>query len=244
MKPLRKIKTLLTDANDEAPSFAATGTATISENSGAGQLVYTPIAATPDVSGDTVTYELGGTDAGLAECVGEYDQINQLLMFSFPTFTNSEFPNGFIMVFDLAADAMGISSTWVMFDNGTSFKTACLATDNHLISFSGTKGYDWNGTPDELVATAIETHPLRNRLHGKELYIKKVYVESEGLTPTLKTYIDESSSVSDTLSFASKGWQWIKRVCERFTLRIETSASLSPYTLRGAQIDYTEKGAE
>ena len=50
------------DQNDEPPDFAATGMASVDENSGAGRVVYTPAAAVPDVSGDDVVYRLSGTD--------------------------------------------------------------------------------------------------------------------------------------------------------------------------------------
>ena len=57
------VTVVFADVNDEAPAFAATGAGGIDENSGAGQVVYTPVAAVPDVSGDSVAYRLSGTDA-------------------------------------------------------------------------------------------------------------------------------------------------------------------------------------
>ena len=54
----------VTDVND-APSFdGETATRDIAENTGAGQNIGDPVAATDD-DGDTLTYALGGTDAGL-----------------------------------------------------------------------------------------------------------------------------------------------------------------------------------
>ena len=52
------------DLNDHAPAFAATGSATVAEATGAGRTVYTPVAAVPDVDEDPVTYELSGADKG------------------------------------------------------------------------------------------------------------------------------------------------------------------------------------
>ena len=58
-----EVEIILGDVNDEPPEFAATGTASVDENTGAGLVVYTPEAAVPDVSGDAVVYRLSGTDA-------------------------------------------------------------------------------------------------------------------------------------------------------------------------------------
>jgi len=51
------------DLNDTPPKFAAIGSATVTEGSGANKLVYKPSAAVPDVDTDTVVYRLGGADS-------------------------------------------------------------------------------------------------------------------------------------------------------------------------------------
>ncbi|MGA9046140.1 cadherin repeat domain-containing protein, partial [Sulfuricurvum sp.] len=57
--------TLAINNVNEAPVITSAATATaIDENSGAGQVVYTAIATDEDTA-DTITYSLGGTDAGL-----------------------------------------------------------------------------------------------------------------------------------------------------------------------------------
>ena len=52
------------DLNDNPPAFTATGAAEVVEETGAGQVVYTPEAAVPDVEGDAVVYRLSGADSG------------------------------------------------------------------------------------------------------------------------------------------------------------------------------------
>ena len=52
------------EGNDNPPAFAATGAAEVVEETGAGQVVYTPEAAVPDVEGDAVVYRLSGADSG------------------------------------------------------------------------------------------------------------------------------------------------------------------------------------
>ena len=53
----------VTNVNDNAPAFSSPATATVAENQSAETVVYT--AAATDADGDTLSYSLSGTDAGL-----------------------------------------------------------------------------------------------------------------------------------------------------------------------------------
>ena len=59
------------DGNDLPPHIEPVAVAEVAEGSGAGQVVHTPVAAVPDVAGDSVEYTLGGADAGAFTIDGE-----------------------------------------------------------------------------------------------------------------------------------------------------------------------------
>jgi len=169
------------------------------------------------------------TDAQKEACVGAFNHRKNQILFSFPTYTDSDFSNGIIFVYDLNAVAAGYGSAWWYFaaDNAVNMQT--LNDDGHLLTASATKIVDWNAdTANETVSSLLKLLLLKGPKYTKRIktLFKKVFVDyTSDDTITARIYKDGSGTPVNLTMNATTLEAFISYLGETLELEVITSAS-------------------
>ena len=182
--------------------------------------------------------------AEMAACVAGYNYLKDQIWFCFPTYTDTDFPNGIIFVFDRKAFRRQFISPWFYFSADTEVLMKTISDDGHLLTASLTEIVDWNGTPDETVNTLVKLLIMKNPRFGKRAGIsyKKVFVDYvSDDTPTARIYLDGSGTPVN-LTLDADYESFINYIAETLELEIITSASANSVDIKGIQLEFRPKG--
>jgi len=179
-------------------------------------------------------------------CIAGYNHLKEQLWFSFPDYTDSDYPNGIIFVYDMRAERLGISNPWWILKSDIPLKDFTINQDLHLLSTNGestSKIVDFNqaGT-DENVETNLKIKMIQNPLIGRKMQIDKVRVRYSGDDDiTVKMYYDESSSPDTTVNVNSDKNTFVRQICKTFELELESAESTNDLDYREIQVTYKNK---
>ena len=159
-------------------------------------------------------------------CVSSFDHDHNEVWFSFPTYTDSSFVNGLIIVFDVEAWRRNEKSPFWFVKTDTAIKSFSLNHQNKLFAGSTTKiiDFDTPGT-DESLETSYRLKMLKSPVPGKKVRWNQIFVDvetSDSLTTNL--FFDGSASATSlSLNADKKGF--IRNLKKTLEIEIKTASS-------------------
>ncbi len=186
------------------------------------------------------------TDSHKEACVGAFNRLKQWMIFAFPTYNDSDYPNGIAFVFDLNAHNAGKISPWWILKTDVPIKSSTLAYDLHLLTGSDTEIVDWNttSTPDENVQASVLFKLLQNPLLGRKVNLKKMMLDFEygSNTITANIYVDGGTTPAITITAKSDNKeQFIQYLMENFELEIKSGSDQNEFMLKSILLFTREK---
>jgi hypothetical protein len=184
------------------------------------------------------------TDAEKEACVGAYNYRKDQIWFFFPTYSDADYPNGIIFVYDRHARKMGYDHVWYYFKSDHAALSSCVNDDGHLLTNNAADIVDWNhGTPTETVETIIKllsvTGPERTqrlRTHVKWLFVDGTF----GDTITANIYLN-GSATPVALSFDANYEAFVRYLAETFEVELTSPASLNDVEYKKIQFKMKAK---
>ena len=163
------------------------------------------------------------TDAEKEACVGAYNYRKDQIWWFFPTYSDTNYPNGIIFVYDRHAKRMGYDHVWYYFKSDHAALAACVNDDGHLLTNNATDLVDWNNdTPTETVETILKLLLLQgpNRSQRLRTYAKWLFVDGTfGDTISANIYLN-GSSTPVALSFDADYEAFIRYLAESFEMEL------------------------
>ena len=170
------------------------------------------------------------SDAEKEACVAGYNYRKDQIWFFFPTYSDSDYPNGIIFVYDRHARRMGYKHVWYYFKSDHAALSMCINDDGHLLSNDGAAIVDWNhATPTETVETIMKFLLLSGpeRHQRLRMYVKWLFVDGTfGDTITANIYIN-GSGTPVALSFDADYEAFVRYLAETFEVELTSPASLN-----------------
>ena len=187
------------------------------------------------------------TDAEMESCVTAYRYKTDQIWFIFKDYTDTDFANGIIFVFDRKAFKRDQTKAWYYFSTDLDLVSATLNDDGHLLANDADTLADFDpyttNASDESVSTALKMMLLKNQRYGKRanLSMKNVFVDYDSSdTPTVRFYLD-GSGTPVALTLDANLESMIHYMAETFELEVITAASKNTVEINKIQLEFKPK---
>jgi hypothetical protein len=184
------------------------------------------------------------SDAEKEACIGAYNYRKDQLWFFFPTYSDSNYPNGIIFVYDRRARALGYKHVWYYFKSDHAALARCMNDDGHLLTNNGTAIVDWNAdSANETVETIVKLLLMEGPDRHKRLrtYVKWIFVDGTfGDTITANIYIN-GSSTPVALTFEDNYEAFVRYLCQTFEVELTSPASTNDIEYNKIQLKMKAK---
>ena len=184
------------------------------------------------------------TKAQMEACVAGYNDRNNEIWFSFPTYTTAPFTTGLIVAFSLDAYESQLGSGWWLVKTDTPVTCFSQNDQRNLLAGGATEIVDFDANGSESFDTLYRLKLFKNAIPGRKVRWDRLFVDSiTDDTITCTVYFDRSTS-GVTISLNSDLNGFMRYMKETFEVEVYTSASANSVVHEGLQATFSPMEAK